>query len=212
MPLYKRIPFNATTTIFVWKITESFDQLFCEVHLSEKSLQRLQEMKSQLHKRAFLSVRKLLQEASYTDFDLHYDAFGKPLLQNGQYISITHSHEFSAIIISNESVGIDIELQRQKIVHIASKFVNEAELSRLKLFSQEDYIRKLTVKWGAKEAIFKIRNKHGISFKDHIQVQLFEMIDKQTCALLTFENNKNQFSIYFEEIEKFILVYAFENH
>jgi hypothetical protein len=30
-------------------------------------------MKSEMHQRGFLSVRKLLQTAGYTDFDLYYD-------------------------------------------------------------------------------------------------------------------------------------------
>ncbi|HEY6142152.1 MAG TPA: 4-phosphopantetheinyl transferase, partial [Flavobacterium sp.] len=64
--------------------------------------------------------------------------------------------------------------------------------------------------WGAKEAIFKIRNEKGISFKDHIQVNPFEIGEKETIASLEIENIKVQFSIYFEEIENFTLVYALE--
>lgn len=211
MPLYKTINFSPTTQILVWKITESFEQLFDEIQLNEKSLLRLNGMKSQLHQRAFLSVRKLLQQAGYSDFDLYYDQFGKPHLHDGKHISISHSHEFSTIIISDQKVGIDIEMQRDKIIRIADKFVNNKESRRLKSFDNLDLIKKLTVKWGTKEAIFKIRNEPGISFKDHIQVNLFEIRDKKTIAILKMENVKQQFSIYFEEFEGFTLVYAFEN-
>ena len=137
-------------------------------------------MKSEMHQRAFLSVRKFCKEAGYTDFELHYDEFGKPHFLNDQHISITHSHHFSAIIISDETVGIDIELQRDKIIRIADKFVNDTELNRLKVLATIDYIKKLTIKWGAKEAIFKIRNEKGISFKDHIKVDTFEIEDQKT--------------------------------
>jgi phosphopantetheinyl transferase len=167
-------------------------------------------MKSELHQRGFLSIRKLLQEAGYNDFDLYYDESGKPHLKDGKFISITHSFNFSAIIISEQKVGIDIEMQREKIIRIADKFVNEKELSRLKSFDNLDYIKKLTVKWGVKESIFKIRNEKGISFKDHIQVNIFEIEDKKTTAILEMENVKHKFSIHFEEIEEYILVYAFE--
>jgi phosphopantetheinyl transferase (holo-ACP synthase) len=102
-------------------------------------------------------------------------------------------------------------MQREKIIRIADKFVNDKELNRLKSFDTEDYIKKLTVKWGAKEAIFKIRNEKGISFKDHIQVNPFEIDDQKTISLLEIENIKQQFSVYFEEFEGFTLVYAFEN-
>ena len=206
MPLYKTINFNITTKILIWKITESFEQLRNEVQLNDKNTIRLNGMKSQMHQRGFLSVRKLLQEANYTDFDLYYDKFGKPHLNDKKYISITHSHEFSAIIISNETAGIDIELQREKIIKIADKF-NDDDFT---YSDQADYIKKLTVIWGAKEAVFKIRNEAGISFKDHIKVQKFENNDKQTIAELHFDKLIKDFNIYFEEIENFTLVYAFE--
>ena len=210
MPLFKTINHDVSTTILVWKITETFSELFNEVQLNDKSKLRLNGMKSQLHQCAFLSVRKLLQEGDYTDFDLYYDEFGKPHLKDGNHISITHSHEFAALIISNQKVGIDIEMQREKIIRIADKFVNENELNRLRSYDTQDYIRKLTVKWGAKEAIFKIRNEKGISFKDHIQVNTFEINDKKTVAKLNFEGVIQEFKIVFEEFDNFTLVYAFE--
>lgn len=210
MPLFKTIVSSRNTTLFVWHITESFSKLNKQVSLNAISTQRLQGMKSELHQRAFLSVRKLLEVAGYTDFDLFYDDSGKPYLKEGKHISITHSHEFAAIIISDQNVGIDMELQREKILRIADKFVNPTELHRLKSFDREDYIQKLTVKWGAKEAIFKIRNEKGISFKDHIQVNPFEIEDQKTTAILDFGSVSQEFKIFFEAFEGFTLVFAFE--
>ncbi|TRX24009.1 4'-phosphopantetheinyl transferase family protein [Flavobacterium franklandianum] len=216
MPLYKIINFSPTTRILVWKITESLEDLLSQVVLKEKTQLRLNEMKSELHQRGFLSVRMLLKVAGFNDFDLHYDEFGKPYLNPNERhtepveVSITHSHHFSAIIFSEDTVGIDIELQREKIIRIADKFINEKELSRLRSFDAIEYIKKLTVKWGAKEAIFKIRNEKGISFKDHIQVNAFELNDKKTIAKLHFEGIVKEFNIIFEEFENFTLVYAFE--
>jgi 4'-phosphopantetheinyl transferase len=218
MPLYKTINVNPSTQILVWEITESFQELFEAVVLNESNDNRLCGMKSEMHQRAFLSVRKLFQEAGYTDFDLYYDEFGKPHLHDGKHISITHSHQFSAIILSDEVVGIDIELQREKIIRIADKFA-DTEFSFLKPEQKEEYIRKLTVIWGAKEAIFKIRNEKGISFKDHIKVNTFEMNDALTKTELHFDDIIRDFKVCFEEFESnddkgfeqnFTLVYAFE--
>jgi 4'-phosphopantetheinyl transferase len=209
MPLHKTINFNSLTQILVWKITESYEELFDQVLLDDSSLLRLGGMKSELHQRGFLSVRKLLQEVGYNDFDLYYDKFGKPHLKDGKHISITHSYQFSAIIVSDQTVGIDIELQREKIIKIASKF-NDDDNRFLKVDKKEDYIRKLTVIWGAKESVFKIRNERGISFKEHIKVRAFEMEDTLAAAELHFDSVVKAFEIYFEEIENFILVYACE--
>ncbi|WP_040473729.1 4'-phosphopantetheinyl transferase family protein [Flavobacterium frigoris] len=213
MPLHKTINLSQSagmsTQIFVWKITESYVQLFDEVALNDSNLIRLAGMKSELHQRGFLSVRRLLQESGYNDFDLFYDEFGKPHLKDGKHISITHSYHFSAIIISEQTVGIDIELQRGKIIRIADKFVDE-EFSYLDKNNKEEYIKKLTVIWGAKEAIFKIRNEKGISFKDHIKVKAFRLEDKESKAELHFDNIVKSFKLFHEEIEGFRLVYTFE--
>nr|WP_315219659.1 4'-phosphopantetheinyl transferase superfamily protein [uncultured Flavobacterium sp.] len=209
MPLYQTIQCNATTKILVWKITESYEELFSKVTLKEKTQLRLSGMKSELHQRAFLSVRMLIQEVGFTDHDLHYDEFGKPHFDCQHHISITHSHHFAAIIISLETVGIDIELQRDKILRIADKFV-ETETSYLNTQNSSDLVRKLTVIWGAKEAIFKIRNEKGISFKDHIQVEAFSLDENQTHASLHFEGLIKDFEVNYVEIENFTLVYAFE--
>jgi phosphopantetheinyl transferase len=183
--------------------------LSAEVTLNPKNQVRFNGMKSELHQRAFLSVRKLLQLKGYTDFDLEYDQFGKPHLKDGKHISISHSHEYATIIISDEITGIDIELQREKIIRIAPKFA-EKELEFLDKDNQE-YIRKLTVIWGVKESIFKIRNEAGISFKDHIHMLPFEMVDLSGTADLYFQNKSIQFKYHFIEIDNFTLVYAFQN-
>ena len=191
MPLHKVIHINPTTTIFLWKITETFENLSEEVQLNDRNCIRINTMKSELHQRAFLSVRKLLQEAGYSDFDLFYDTSGKPYLKDGKHISISHSHEFSAIVLSHENIGIDLEMQREKIIRIAEKFASEPFVFETKE-NTNDFIRKLTAIWGIKEAIFKIRNEEGISFKDHIAVQPFKFQIKnvwQNCILMAYSNN-----------------------
>jgi hypothetical protein len=57
--------------------------------------------------------------------DLYYDELGKHTKMINTFPS--HSHNFSAIIVSDETVGIDIELQRDKIIRIADKFVDEEQ-------------------------------------------------------------------------------------
>jgi 4'-phosphopantetheinyl transferase len=207
MPLHSIINHDSSTKIYLWKISESFDALFSEIILNENSKIRLQSMKSEMHQRGFLSVRKLLQEAGYSDFDLFYDASGKPNLVDENHISISHSHEFATLIISNKPVGIDLEIQKEKILKIAPKFMDSCHLENL---SHEDQIKKATVVWGIKEAIFKIKNIEGISFKNHIFEDEFQLKDNKTFAQLRFENKIENFEIHFQEIENYILVYSFE--
>jgi len=206
MPLHRIIRHDLKTTIFLWKITENLEDLFDRAVISDKTLFRLSAIKSEQHKKGILAVRLLLQHARYSDHDLYYDEFGKPHLADGNHISISHSHGFSGIIISDQTTGIDLELRRPKIALIAEKFI-EPSFAIDK--NAPEYISKLTVNWGVKEAVFKIRNEKGISFKDHIDVDAFEMDQKKTTACLHFNNLKREFSVYFDEIEDYTLVYVF---
>jgi 4'-phosphopantetheinyl transferase len=209
MPLYKKFNINATSQVLIWHITESFEDLFDEVLLKDVSLIRINNMKALLHQKGFLSIRKLLQEIGYTDEDLFYDETGKPNLLDGKNISITHSFEYSAIIVSEQVPGIDLEMQRQKIITIAEKFM-DTEFDFLPKEKNQDFIQKSTVIWGVKEAIFKIENEVGISFKNHISVFPFEMDEGKTSAILTFGTQVKEFSIQFEIVENYIVVVAFQ--
>ncbi len=209
MPFYQQINVDDATTIYVWKISESFDELFRLVSLKDVSLARLEGMKSESHQKGFLAVRMLLQYNGYTDFDLYYDEFGKPNLKDGLNISISHSFDFSVIVLSDKNVGIDLELRRDLVKKIAYKFAEE-EFVYESQHNSEEFVRKLTVIWGVKEAVFKVRNEIGISFKDHIFVRPFEMNDEKTTALLDFNAAKREFLVYFTEIEKYTLVWLWE--
>ncbi|MGH2667323.1 4'-phosphopantetheinyl transferase family protein [Flavobacterium sp.] len=208
MPLHKVININSSTTIFLWKITESFEDLFDEVQLKDINLIRLNTMKSELHQRGFLSVRKLLSHCGYTDFDLIYDQSGKPYLEDGKHISISHSHEFSTIVLSDQNIGIDLELVKEKVLRIAPRFMDISHLDNL---SEQDQMKKATIIWGIKEAVFKLKNEVGISFTDHIFEDPFLLSDKKGTAKLRFNEGVEQFTIVFEEIENYMLVCALKD-
>ncbi len=208
MPLFKTILPKKNTAIYIWKITESFDELN-SCFLTENSLHRLNGMGSESHQKGFLSIRHLLKEAGYDDNDLFYDDLGKPHLKDGNYISITHSFTFSGIIISNTTqVGIDIEKQRDKILRIAHKFTTAEDYNHLT--NEQDLVRKLTIVWGAKESLYKIYAQEGLSFLQHIYVEDFSLDDSQTTATITFEKKINAYAIHFLEVEDFTCVYALD--
>jgi len=207
MPLFKTIKPNNYTTVYVWKIEESFNELSKDNPLTERSQNRLNSMKSELHQRGFLSVRRLLKAAGYTDFDLYYNGNGKPHLTDGRHISITHSFTFSAVIISDLEVGIDIEKNREKIKIIQNKFVN---FERGFIHKDDDYIEQLTVIWGAKESLYKIYPYGGLTFKNDIDINSFQIADKKTTGYIKVEGWDKNYTIEFHQIDGFTLVYALD--
>ncbi|NJX15334.1 4'-phosphopantetheinyl transferase family protein [Tamlana crocina] len=206
MPLYKTISPNSQTTVKIWKITESFDDLMASVNLKPESLNRVMGMKSELHQRGFLSVRRLLQEFGYADTDLFYDENGKPHLKDGRQISITHSFNFSAVIISDSVIGIDIEKQRDKIQIIAHKFI-DYESDYLDK-TADDYVEKLTMIWCVKESLYKLFATSGLSFKQHCLVIPISDGENETVAWIDYENRKCRYNIEFLEFEGFTCAYA----
>lgn len=210
MPLYKTITLNNDTSLAIWKVEEPENQLWEDVELTLHCQTRFDGMKSGLHRRAFLSIRHLLATYGYTDFDLIYDENGKPHLKDGKFISITHSHNFTGIIISTtEEVGIDIEMQRDKILRIAHKFTPFEEYRTLA--NTAAIIRKLTIVWGAKESLYKIYGEKGLSFLHHINVHDFLFDDNETSAQIIYKSILSNYRIHFLEFEDFTCVYATKN-
>ena len=206
MPLYKTLSPNSQTIVKIWKITESFEELIQPLTLKSESLKRVSGMKSDIHQRGFLSIRHLLRALNYTDKDLSYDMNGKPHLSDGNFISITHSFTFSAIIVCKKPVGIDIEKKREKIKLIAQKFI-DYEFQYLNT-NADDYIGKLTVIWCIKESLYKLYATPGLSFKQHTLVIPFMMQDTCTRSWIVYESRKQYYTAHFFEFEGFTCAYT----
>jgi phosphopantetheinyl transferase len=207
MPLYNTLTVSSAITVYIWKIEESEEELANEIQLTPHCQDRIAGMKSEMHRRGFLSIRHLMAEAGYVDADLYYDEVGKPHLKDGKHISITHSNQFTGIIISNaEEVGIDIEMQRDKILRIAHKFTPIEEYRTIA--NTEALIRKLTIVWGCKESLYKIYAEPGLSFLHHIVIQNFSVNDRITKGEVLYKGKTTLFNINFLEFEKFTCVYA----
>ena len=208
MPLYKTITVNKDTSIAIWKVEESEEYLSEGIFLSQNCQLRYDGMKSQMHRRAFLSIRHLLALYDYVDEDLIYNEAGKPHLKDGKHISITHSHNFTGIIISgSDEVGIDIEMQRDKILRIAHKFTPFQEYKTIA--NHDALISKLTIVWGAKESLYKIYGKKKLRFLEHIYIEDFKFIDEKTTGEIRYEGETFSYNVQFLEFEGFTCVFAF---
>ena len=209
MPFFKEISLPNNTSVYLWKINEEISDLKQHLLLTETSTNRLAKMKSESHIKGFLAVRKLLNTIDYTDSDLYYDSFGKPLLKNGKNISISHSREFACIIIGDKNVGIDIELKSEKILKNISLLFNEDFILNTKE-NKENAITLTTFSWAIKEALFKLIPENDVSFKENISIQPFQ-VNENSC-IANVENNdiKTSYTIHLETIENYVLAYVIE--
>ena len=196
MPLYKSININSQTNVKIWHIKETISSFLKDIRLRPQSKSRLDSMKSQTHKLGFLSARRLLMEFGYDDYDMCYDNFGKPLLENGNYISISHSFEFSTVVVSKFPVGIDIQKQTKKVIDVASKFIG---IESMFLEDNERYyLRNLTWIWCVKESLYKLYSKHGLSFKNQLVVLPIPSDNVTTSWILDGQKRRDYKCFLFE--------------
>ena len=208
MPLHKTITVSQDTKALIWRVEESEAFLEDGIVLTDRSQTRIQGMKSEMHRRAFLSIRHLLKLVEYTDQQLHYNEFGKPFLNDGTHISISHSHQYTGIIISrSHEVGIDIEKQRDKILRIAHKFTPLEEYRTIA--NSEALIQKLTRVWCAKESLYKIYAQPGLSFLKDITVNDFRLSDPSTTARIDYNGSTSKYQVTFDEMDGFSWAYAY---
>ena len=101
----------------VWEITEDFDSLYSMVNLAAVEKAKLNSFKNISRKVEWLSVRALVKTMIGKDTRILYNSENKPFVRgNTHSISITHSNNLTAVIISKDKrVGIDLEFMSRTI-------------------------------------------------------------------------------------------------
>lgn len=162
MPLFNTISHENGSKAYIWKIEEP--ESFFTNRISIISAK-----KNPTHAMEFLASRFLLSELipNFQEEDLQFDEKGKPFFKNSnQQLSISHSFPYVAISLSAQSTGIDIQVYREKIITIQSKFLTAEEQKIL-----NNNVQNLTLAWTAKEAVFKWFGEGGLDFKQHMPIR-----------------------------------------
>ena len=188
MPLQVSKSFFKNINLSIWSIEESEDFFISQINLTENCKKRIELIKSPQKRKQFLSVRSLIKLNDIQLKDLYYNEFGAPQLKSNKYISISHTNNYSAIAISNNPVGVDIEHFKDKIKKIKHKFINHAETKLIDINS----VRDLTVLWTVKESIYKLYKKQGLSFKNNIKIKSISD-DFKNCSILVEDLDKKSF-------------------
>jgi phosphopantetheinyl transferase len=123
---------------------------------------------------ARLAIADALQALQLPYPGFFKDEHGKSQSMNGHgFVSLTHTQGFAGAIFHREQpVGIDMDLIREKILHIGFRFLDISELD----FLEKDPTH-YTMAWSAKESIFKCQGKRGVSFRENILLEPFSVND-----------------------------------
>lgn len=183
-------------------LTESLE--YALINLGEFAAFSGSDEKRLVEKGAALHLVKSLCGAGA---EILYEKTGKPFLKGGPDISITHSHDYLAVIFcKNGPVGIDIEKVRDKIINIRRKFMSAQELQQVSDSSLEEH----TVYWCAKEALYKAAGIEGLIFAEQMHIQPFAFSEKggEIRALLKHNNSEKKYNLQYRVLNGHILVYT----
>lgn len=185
MAIYSKIHLQ-NTHIDIWKIEEAESFFIQKLGFSA-------EIKNDVKRLEHLAGRFLLQyQNSHINFEhLTITSSKKPILACGSFeFSLSHSFPFVACASRvDDSVGIDIQMIREKIFLIRHKFLHENELKKY----GED-LSLLTLFWSTKEAVYKYLGSGGQEFKSDFYIKNIQQVALRMYAIkvLIFPDTLNE--------------------
>lgn len=192
----------------VWLIRENYDELFSKLDLNESELQTLDNFKNPSRKLEWLSVRALANEMTGRNVRIIYNAERKPFLEDNSFnISISHSHEFTSILMSRDRrVGIDLEYMSHRIGSIADRFMHSSE----KVTDDPALVQyHLYVHWCAKEALYKICDKREIHFKKDIIIDSFIPEERgELSGVVKTDKGRERFFLSYFRVNNYTIVWS----
>jgi 4'-phosphopantetheinyl transferase len=210
MPLLFKKNYSTQTLVGVWQIDET-EFFFLNQLLLSNEEQLEMALLAPRKRLEWLAVRYLLHLllGNTERQACSKDEFGKPFLQNNPslHISLSHSQDKVAVVVSTQRVGIDIQYITSKIERIAPKFMREEELQSL---HPSTSITHLLIYWGAKEALYKVYGKKELDFKQHIFIQPFPFnlaVGKATGIVAKHDFHQT-YQLDYTLVEGFVLVVA----
>ena len=206
MPIIDDLNLPLKTRVVIWEINESLQNLESKIVLSENSLKLLNQKKSEIQKKQFLAIRNIFKILSIKDNEVKYDKAGKPIFSQNKALSISHSGNYAAVIISNHSVGIDIEKINSKAMKIKHKFL-DIELN----YPQELNNQISLVYWNIKECIYKAVGIKGIDFKKNILALPLDINSIKCKSWYVNNDNIYSFETYFRISKNYTLAFVIKN-
>ena len=204
MPLEKLVV-ELGRTWALWRIEEEEDTL-AEIVPFEKISDTITSPQKRLE---WIAGRVLVKEVMEA-MDLNYqgivkDEFGKPFPEGYDYqLSLSHSFPFVAVLLDKyESVGIDLEQPKEKLLRIAPRIHSEDELKD----AGSDVI-KHCIYWCAKESLIKIYGKKDLIFSENMKILPFQrQMEGDIIGKIIVKDVERVIPLYYKVSPEFVLVF-----
>lgn len=203
MPLHRYFKINELTSIWIWRADEPL--AFFTDSVGSNSNHDITHPKRMIESSCSkFMISKYLGVETYQS--LNYDAYGKPWVQGKQqYISISHSFPFIAVVSSDRNIGFDIQRYDTKLHKIAQRFLSDEESNTL-INNSSDPTVELCRLWCVKEAVYKHYGKKQIIFKEQIKVRQRK---KDFIALLINKDETSQYTVHTETDDDYAWAIAY---
>ncbi len=209
MPFVKKID-TEIGVLGIWELTEPPSSLLSAFNFSETERIEFGKIKFEKRKTEYLATRLLLECLLNEKTEIVYLSSGKPTLKNNPLnISISHSANLVAILISAHKIGIDVEIENRPIDKVVHRFLSQTEMLDVQNSMNEQKTK--IIYWGAKESIFKTTDFNGVKFDRQISISPFNL-EPEGCfsGKLTMEEVEESYKIWYFSYQNNSIVYCVE--
>lgn len=188
----------------LWNTTEESSYFAEKIHLSHNETAYLNKISNPKRKKEWLSVRHILQNVLCFDEEIQYTPQRRPHLKS-QNISISHSGNMVAVIVSKHKCAVDVEQISPRVAKISHKAFSQQELT---LANTND---KLTALWCIKETVFKFFENPDIDFINDIEIKEIDQYNSGTVSCLFSKENIMLNNLTLETIGDYKMVWIVDN-
>ena len=144
----------------LWHLEETAEELLERYDVGKDFSEQVFLNNKSAHRRAEIIVVRLLIDCLFSrDVVLNHDKSGRPLLSNGYFISISHTSNIVAVIVSNIfEVSVDVEHISNRVVRVADRFMRLDEKANETI----EYL----LHWCVKETLYKLYSEDDLSFEE----------------------------------------------
>ncbi len=194
-----------TVKVGIWEMSESEEELYAENPALLQFQEQVSGIKSPVRRLEYLSVRHIMFNVLGEIQEVYHNSDGKPYLQEGPNISISHTKGYAAVVLSeNLNVALDMEYRSERVCRIAPRFLREDETPT----STEGKL----LCWCAKETLYKLHSSDKLTFHEMRISSLPEKDGLQSGKIIAQNLRRNvAVEVSFVTTRDFVLTYAFEN-
>lgn len=174
--------------------------------LTDEDLDHLATLAAPARRAQWSTCRVILREELGAEAGLRYAATGALILTHPigevRYVSLSHSNEWVAVMLSAKRCGVDIEALGRNFSRVASRYISHEERAQFEARVGGDFE---AIMWSAEEALYKYGSNPGLDFLQDMVITGFDTEQKVISAELYGLTTPN---IHYQQIEDHILCYV----